>query len=347
MDPPTTRAPVLPFPTFPLQSPVGESKLPKRRVSDAFVVLPEEAVSKRLCAPLPALSAVADLDLPNYKSEATAAADKLLDTPDTDTAPNPPQIGDLDELEDAFGLQQVQDALTVSDAVQVTGEENEAPGSMTKPSGMLNSVLTMVWHYPTWRTEKPLWGHAMDPSNPSLRAQASKYGLSTLIRTQNRLPIREHFAERNVGWAQAYANWKEIEAECLAFNRWLNLQAKIIVVVGEENAQGFQGIVDIDETVELVDITIQAPLIKVFGQRPSFKVIRSVATKEIRHLVFFSYHSQYFYYRDVALDLRAYHDLLWNGIADLVNIEPKSTGLLYFMRQPNSTTESQIQELPV
>lgn len=205
-------------------------------------------------------------------------------------------------------------------------------GSLSKPSGPLKAVLTCNWHYPTWSSKSPLWGHVMDPTNPSLRAQKEKFGLSPLVRSQNRLPIREHYQAGGIDWESNYPNWKRIEEKSL-LNRSLNRYSKLVMVIGTENAHSLDTIINLDSTVEVVDVRLKIPLVRVFQAVPYFKAIRSKATKEVQQVVFFSYHTQAFHHRDVEMSTRAYHDLLWNAISDFAMTAAPTRGAVYFLRQ--------------
>ncbi|CAJ2503925.1 Uu.00g113190.m01.CDS01 [Anthostomella pinea] len=55
---------------------------------------------------------------------------------------------------------------------------------LCKPSGPLDAILTIVWHYPTFTTKKHNYGHVFDTSNPCLRFQWQK--LATVIHSHPR-----------------------------------------------------------------------------------------------------------------------------------------------------------------
>lgn len=141
----------------------------------------------------------------------------------------------------------------------------------------------------------------MGPTNPSLRAQKENFGLSPLVRSQNRLPIREHYQAGGIDWESNYPNWKRIEEKSLALNRSLNRYSKLVMVIGTENAHSLDTIIDLDGTVEVVDVRLEIPLVRVFQAVPYFKVIRSKSTKEVQQVVFFSDHTQAFHHRDVEM----------------------------------------------
>ncbi|KAG9252109.1 uncharacterized protein F5Z01DRAFT_676348 [Emericellopsis atlantica] len=204
---------------------------------------------------------------------------------------------------------------------------------MSKPSGPRNAVLTMNWNYPTFRSSTNLWGSVLDPSNPCLRAQSKKFGNSELIRTQNRLPIRAHYKEHGVQWADTVGpNWPLIQDVCHDFNQWLNKGSKIIMAIGNDNID--ENLMIDMEGLESVEILGKPSLgARVFGQRPSFKIIRCIQTKTIRHLFFISHHSQHFLYPAVGQDVRAFHDLMWNAVAEMAGLQLDADHSAYFMRE--------------
>ncbi|KAG9252111.1 uncharacterized protein F5Z01DRAFT_691279 [Emericellopsis atlantica] len=226
------------------------------------------------------------------------------------------------------------------DKISALSEGHVQPATMTKPSGRRASVLTVNWHYPTWRTRKAHFGCVLDSTNPSMRAQSKRYFLMDSVRTQNRVPLREPFVNSGVKWAQTYANWPEIEEACLQLNRWLNQSSKVILTVGKENFDSLEGIVDTRglEVIEIKSKNLQGPL--VFGSRPSFKILKCQETQIIRHVVFASHHSQHFYYPLVQDNVRAFHDLLWNGVAELAGLQPDQNHMAYFTRQGRCKTNS-------
>ncbi|SPJ75397.1 uncharacterized protein FTOL_05128 [Fusarium torulosum] len=257
----------------------------------------------------------------SYRGESSEQVDAFLNRRDRDTwATHDAQI---DTEWDRFAAEIVD-----------LSQNNIVLASLSKPSGPLNAVLTMNWHFPTWSTQAPFWSHVMDPTNPSLRAQKEKYGLNSFIRTQNRLPIREHYKKSGVNWDDIYPNWTAIEEKCLSFNKTLNRHSKLIMVIGTENVRSFEKLIEYDSaTEELVQVKLRIPQVKTFGDVPNFVIIQNKTSREVRQVVFFSYHSQTFFARDVNMPSRAYHDFLWNAVADMAMVLPLNRGDMYFTRQ--------------
>jgi hypothetical protein len=202
---------------------------------------------------------------------------------------------------------------------------------LTKPSGPSKAALTCIWHYPTWYTNSPAWGHVMDRTNPSLRAQYARMGPSPFVRTQNRFPIRESYSKDGVPWNDTYSNWDQIEEKCLKFCRWLNKRSKLILVIGRENAASVADLIDLGQSLESIEIKIRHRQ-SVFEAMPHIQVIRHKSSKEIKHVVLTSYHSQSFFYDTVRMDMRAFTDLIWNAACEIAGIELINP--LYFLTMP-------------
>ena len=62
---------------------------------------------------------------------------------------------------------------------------------LVKPSGPPRAYLCVVWYYPTNTTAKPSFGTTMDLSNPCLRVQKEKVGLSRHVLTHDVFPLRK------------------------------------------------------------------------------------------------------------------------------------------------------------
>ncbi|CAI7596771.1 unnamed protein product [Penicillium glandicola] len=206
--------------------------------------------------------------------------------------------------------------------------------TLTKPTGNLKDPLTMVWNYSSWSSSRRLWGQVVDKSNPCLRMQYAKLGPSSYIKTQNRIPIQEHWTPEGLEWKQKYPNWILILEKCHELNVWLNSQSKIIILVGKENAlMPRDKIIPMNGSMEILRIELckhkGRPLL--FKQQPWFEVIRDRTTKKIHHLVFVSYHTQAFFYDTHAWDTRVYHDLVWNAACGLAGIPVPRP--MYFLRQ--------------
>lgn len=61
---------------------------------------------------------------------------------------------------------------------------------MVKPSGPMKAICHILWHYPTFITDKEDYGHVMDQSNPSLMVQLTKIGTPRTVRTTDFIPMR-------------------------------------------------------------------------------------------------------------------------------------------------------------
>ncbi|RKK86638.1 hypothetical protein BFJ69_g862 [Fusarium oxysporum] len=145
-------------------------------------------------------------------------------------------------------------------------------------------------------------------------------GYSPLVKTQNRIPIRESFKQHGIEWQKIYSNWPQIEQRCLEFQQWLNARSKIIIAIGSENHATVLNLLNLDSTMEAVKVTLDIPM-KMFGEAPYMLAIRSRLTSEIMQLILFSFHSQHFFNPGIKIHIRAFHDLLWNAACDMANVK--------------------------
>lgn len=163
---------------------------------------------------------------------------------------------------------------------------------LTKPSGPLGATLAFVWHYPTFRSNRVIRGSTFDPSNPSMRWLANKIGFDSSIRVQNRIFLRHKF-EREVLWHNEIPGWAQIDQEFLAFNQWLNVFPKVIVLVGENNCRpsSICEMVPLQQDEEFDKIPLRVNCL-MYGEIPYCVTVQNSKTKEIRQLILRSYHSQ-------------------------------------------------------
>ncbi|RYP93374.1 hypothetical protein DL770_000563 [Monosporascus sp. CRB-9-2] len=150
---------------------------------------------------------------------------------------------------------------------------------LVKPSGPLNAVLTMQWHYPTFRTDKVMYGHVIDNTNPCIRFQHRKMGWSPYVRTQNTIPLCEHYAKTGIQWSEAVKNWDRVEPETRALARTMNhhQNTKVIVFQGKDNFTSFRDLVPLDDTLELVQVDLNPPFeTKLYNQAP-FLIVHEVS----------------------------------------------------------------------
>lgn len=206
--------------------------------------------------------------------------------------------------------------------------------TLTKPTGSANDPLTILWNYPSWSSHRHLWGQVSDESNPYLRMHYARLGLNSFIKTQNRIPIQEHWTPQGVKWEQKYPNWDLIVEKCHDFNTWLNMQSKVILLIGKENAFiPREKIIPVNKSMEILRIEPckhkGRPFL--FKEQPWFEVIRDRSTKKIHYLLFVSYHTQAFFYETHAWDSRVYHDLVWNASCGFAGIPVPQP--MYFLRQ--------------
>ena len=193
--------------------------------------------------------------------------------------------------------------------------------ALTKPTGRWDAPLAMIWNYPSWTSPNIRWAQVLDCSNPCVGMQYAKLGPNPHIRTQNRVPVRANYKAEGVLWGALFPRWSEIEEKCLEFCRWLNTRSRVILLIGKNNVTTPRHhLIEMDDSLECVSVPLHSNLsIKLYAQIPQLEIIRNRQTKEIQHLVLSSFHTQTFL-DEVPFNIRAYHDILWNGACGLAGI---------------------------
>ncbi|KAI1399048.1 hypothetical protein F4819DRAFT_435020 [Hypoxylon fuscum] len=134
---------------------------------------------------------------------------------------------------------------------------------LVKPSGPLNAILSFVWHYPTFRTQKGEYGHVMDRTNPCLKFQYDKVGPNPYVRTSDRYPFRTacHKHIQHV-WETTFTipYLMSLQTRCDRFQRWMNKHSRFLVFVGRENFETYSRMLDLDKTfVQTEQVPLHIP----------------------------------------------------------------------------------------
>ncbi|KAI0378276.1 hypothetical protein F5Y04DRAFT_291076 [Hypomontagnella monticulosa] len=141
------------------------------------------------------------------------------------------------------------------------------------------------------------------------------------IRTQDSIPVRKAYdRDSRNKFEDMYPNWPEVQAACFEFIRKLNLDSKLVILVGEKNFREMRQLVATNEHSETVPLFFNHDAFPyLFNQPPAVYLVRNTETKAVQKVVFASNHGQAFY---VNPDQRiaAYHDLLWNAVLDFSSI---------------------------
>ncbi|RYP45901.1 hypothetical protein DL769_011429 [Monosporascus sp. CRB-8-3] len=197
---------------------------------------------------------------------------------------------------------------------------------LAKPSGPLHAILACIWHYPTFRTNKPYWGHVFDKTNACLHLQHRKTGPSRSILTLDQIPMRKVYSKHAFADFWSNPDWRQISDVCMEFSRELSKHSPLLMLLGDDNFRNMERLVQRDHSVEILKARIRLDGVRIFGRGPSVYIIRNVNTKEIHHLVFVSYHLQWVFHC-TCIKEAAYHDLLWNAAL--------SFGGLHIVREDN------------
>lgn len=196
-----------------------------------------------------------------------------------------------------------------------------------KPSGPASAVLGIMWHYPTMLTEKHCWGHTMDKTNPSIRVQYRKVGPNPSVLTSDRFPMRMTWSRKDKELdelVKTHPNWDRIDALCVQFQRDLNASSPFLILVGRETVACMDRLLEIGPDHEAVRVPLNLSTVTIFRNSPEIVIIRHRITRDIRQVVFISYHGQQFYYGDDNTAVVAYHDLLWNAILQFAGLAIKA-----------------------
>ncbi|KAH8902447.1 hypothetical protein BR93DRAFT_237858 [Coniochaeta sp. PMI_546] len=197
--------------------------------------------------------------------------------------------------------------------------------TLSKPSGRRDATLSLVLHYPTFNTGRLRGGSTFDPSNPCLNMIKTKIGPSQAVKVQDRIMAR-HECEKQVDWSRAFPNWAEMAERFLSFNRFLNEDSPILILMGNENCRrdNLGDLVRLGQDDEICWIRF-AVAAKLFGDGASFALVRNKTTRAIKRVVFLSWHPNRFFHSGPKV-YGAYHDLIFNACCELAGIDSVNEG---------------------
>ncbi|PKK41483.1 hypothetical protein CI102_13935, partial [Trichoderma harzianum] len=184
---------------------------------------------------------------------------------------------------------------------------------LSKPSGPQKAALCCLWHYPTFATKKRYFGLTLDRSNPCLKYQWKKIADNSRVRTQDTYPMRRIYNSLGPQWEELFANYTEdIVNVCHDFAKEALTSAPFSIVLGASNSKLVRQLLDGDEDLLVDDVSLRIPF-KLFGRDPCV-VIRDKKTRQILHVIFFSYHGMWFLVaKDPIKEVLLLHDLIWNA----------------------------------
>lgn len=208
--------------------------------------------------------------------------------------------------------------------IMVLSEDRIKPRDMVKPSGPLFAAIMFLWHYPTFRTKHPDFGHVHDRTNPSLRIHDDKFGANRVMRVQDAIPFRHSFVSHKQGgvpWMNEIPNWPQVLNRCRQFTKETIKSARIVVFVGQQNCQDWrrymQDHIQEGDRLQQIqfssfvdDCKVEMPL-HIFNNKTAFYSITTIQGT-IKQLVFLVYHSQFMLQ---SSDYRrgAYNDFMLNA----------------------------------
>jgi hypothetical protein len=101
-----------------------------------------------------------------------------------------------------------------------------------------------------------------------------KIGASRAVKVQDRFMVRHRHIKTGVPWADVYHRWPEMEETFLTFNRFLNANSPILLLVGERNSQrdNVGKLLDLGLSDEVYWPELKLPgRVNVFAKAPSFR----------------------------------------------------------------------------
>ena len=190
---------------------------------------------------------------------------------------------------------------------------------LSKPSGPSQAKLFVLWNCPSYKTHRSIGSHTLDPSNPCLLLQVQRIGMNPSVLTADMIPIRKDHDE-GMSWEELYKGWPEIRRLCQQFNMMLAQGNRFILVLGKENFIAVKAYLDADKSIKAVRVDLSLkPSVNIYKDPAHYLVIKDSTTGNIRQLIFFSYHLEFFLhgkYKQVSL----YHDLIWNAACDFAGV---------------------------
>lgn len=215
---------------------------------------------------------------------------------------------------------------------------DHALDTAAKISGPLRANLNVVWHYPTWNVGRAMFGFTADSNSSCLGFQNRKIGPNPRVCTNDMIPIRAHFVPNGgVAWESLFPNAAEVLEKSVDLTMRLLDESRIVMVIGRQAHDTVTRRLEEDPTIEVHKLFVPAHGVTIFREAPHILVVRGRETQEIRNLVFFSHHSQSFFYcSDQRVGL--YHDFLWNAACAIANVPVVGGDIFYRATCPKRST---------
>ena len=201
--------------------------------------------------------------------------------------------------------------------------------SFVKPSGPLSAIVSILWHYPTWKTKMPSFGMTFDGTNPCLKLQEVKIGASDQILTMDAIPLRREMPEGGGNPFDKEDWWPKFQIEAEKLLAALVQKAKFRLVLGKENWDAFRSQLKEYHGIKYtgIDILVDNQAIDIYGSRAQFYVIQNAKTSKVIQIVLPSYHLMTFFY-STGHGAAKLCDFTWNVCAAVAGL--KTVNSAYF-----------------
>lgn len=197
-----------------------------------------------------------------------------------------------------------------------------------KISGPAKGNLHIIWHHPTHRNGRAMFGFTADPKNSCLNLQHRRIGPSPRVCTNDLVPLRANYARTGVQWESIIPNSVQVLERSVDLTMGLLNKSRVTMLVGREVYKTVTARLENDPSKEIHKLYLPIHKFSVFGDEPFVLVVRCKDTKQIENLIFISIHLQSFNYLcDPTIAL--YYDFLWNAACEIANIPVVGGDVLY------------------
>lgn len=189
----------------------------------------------------------------------------------------------------------------------------------SKISGPAKGNLHIVWHHPTHRNGRAIFGFTADPKNSCLNLQSRRIGPSPRVCTNDLIPIRANYSRTGVQWENIIPNSAQVLERSIDLTMGLLNKARVTILVGREVYKTVTARLEKDLSKDIHKLYLPIHKFRVFGDDPFVLVVRCKDTKQIQNLIFISIHLQSFNYL-CDPTIAVYYDFVWNAACDIANI---------------------------
>lgn len=202
------------------------------------------------------------------------------------------------------------------------GVPDDTLNNAAKISGPARGNLNIVWHYPTHKTGRAIFGFTADPKNPCLQFQSRKIGPNPRVCTNDIIPIRANYVSSSstgVQWTSLLPNSAQVLERSVDLTMGLLNMSRVTVLVGQEAYEMTKTRLESDSSKELHKLYLPIDIFTVFGEKPHVLVVMCKSTQQVESLIFVTFHTQsFFHVYNPTVGL--YFDFLWNAACGIARI---------------------------